>query len=285
MISKPLIINIFCIIWSCFILSCTNTQVQSKKSALCTWLSKPQHVNLKNYKDTFITRYQLLIANDSLNEAASLFDAYGKALDLRFEYDSFYVGACKNFMKTYENKLGNFYKIALNYYLGSQLDFNNEWDSSNIYLKKAYAVNSDDKSELKVKGFAGILLGNHLLMKEKTEEALKQFLLNLKLFETLKDSINQATSMLDIASVYKRLKMYDQNKQYLLASIPLSIAKKDTQNLWKAYNNLARLNELEVNKDTCLHYAKKQNLCLMLGLVRQIFLAATQIIYMAKACF
>ncbi|MBP9069573.1 MAG: hypothetical protein KBG47_08695 [Bacteroidia bacterium] len=237
--------------------SCIQKSSERVKSPLFDWLNKPENVDQKNYRDTFHTNYQSFLTKKDIISAAGLLEAYGNAKDLRYEYDSFYVIQSKQFLQLYGNQISDYYKLALHYYLGSQYDFNGFMDSSSLYLEKAYAFQTKDKESIKLKGFAGIILGNQLLMKEKTEDALSQYLQNLQLFESIHDTVNKATTLLNISEVYLRMKMYDERKNYLFKSIPLCIATKDTQGLWNAYFNLARATELEQNKDSCLFYAIK----------------------------
>lgn len=246
---------------SLFLLNACHNDADKKivrnKAPLAKWLGKPDNFEAKIYRDTFTTNYKTYIANGKIDLAADLLEAFGNTLDLRFEYDSFFVNQCKTFVEKHEIQLGIYHRVALNYFLGSQYDFGSKKDSSVFYLQKAYIIETDDIDALQLKGFAGILIGNQYAQKGLLDQALLQSLQNLKLFETIKDTINQATTYSSISDIYMHMKVYDESDKYNSKAIDLSISVKDTQNILIGYINAARPNSLEIKPDTIMVYSIK----------------------------
>ena len=238
--------------------SCTNKHKEKKfvQSSLYNWLKKPENVDQRNYRDTFEVAFSKLISSNETIEAASLLDAFGNALDLRYQYDSNYLATCKSFLQKFEQQLDGYHQIALSYFIGSQYDLNNEIDSSDIFLNKT-SLKTNDKAALKLKGFAGIILYAHVAKKGKYDKALKQCIENLKLFETIKDSVNVATTYLNMSDVYKQLKMYDESKLYNTKALGIALTTRDTQNIWTGFVNNIRPFGQNFNKDTMLIYARR----------------------------
>jgi len=238
--------------------SCNNEHKNKKieKTPLYNWLNKPENLDQKNYRDTFFLQFNKNVESNQIIEAASLLDAYGNALDLRLDYDSNYIDLCKSFIINHEKQLDPYHQVALNYFIGSQYDIIQSIDSSEVYLNKSF-IETKDPEALKLKGFSGIIIKSHLVQKGLYEKALQQCLLNLKLFESINDSINIATTYLGMADIYKLLKMFEETKLYNAKALDISIAAKDTQNLMTCYMNKIRPFKDEIIKDTCLVYARK----------------------------
>jgi two-component system NarL family sensor kinase len=235
------------------------TQPASKNrviSPLHAWLSKPDNLDNKSYRDTFSAQFNTYINANEITQAASLLDAYGNALDLRFEHDSVYIQCCKAFLSKNEKQLSIYHQVALNYFMGSQYDLFSQLDSSNHYLNKSN-IATEDVEALKLKGFAGIILYAHYAKDGNYNKALKQCLENLKLFETIKDSVNVATTYLNMSDVYKQIKMYEDSKLYNSKALAIAHAVKDTQNIWTAYVNHIRPYGKKITYNTSLIYAKK----------------------------
>jgi two-component system, NarL family, sensor kinase len=233
-----------------------NNETKPEKSALSAWLNKPENVDNKSYRDTFSKAFNTVIAENKIAQASTLLDAYGNALDLRYEYDSLFIKQCKSFLNQYEKQLDIYHQVALNYFMGSQYDFAQQTDSSNFFLTKAY-IKTTNSEALKLKGFAGIILHQHFSKNGKYEQALQQCIQNLKLFESIKDSVNVATTYINMSDVYKQIKMYEESKLYNTKALAIALAVKDTQNIWTAYVNHIRPFGQEINYNTSLIYAKK----------------------------
>lgn len=251
-------IHVYCIILVVLsqTVSCTEQRTSDKAHLkVLSYLSNSNHLPEKAYKKTFQTHLDQLEKAGKIDQAVQLLEAHGDALDIAFLADSDYVKTTKQFLDKHNSQLRVEQTISLNYYLGSQYDFLGDLEKSDTYLVKTQ-LSTDNEDGKKLQSFGRTLIAEHYKRSGKYYDAMIGYLQNIAYYEEQKDTINLTITYNNLSTIYKTLKVYDESEKCLQKGLQLAIATKDTINIWTAYINLSRPNELAVNPQKCLKYAR-----------------------------
>lgn len=224
---------------SCNTSSSNNSEKKNQlKDSMLVWLGNPQHYegNEQLYKNRFTETYNNSINKGNFTMAADALMQYGSVLDMLFLPDSFYIKTSIGFLNNHQNKITEFKKLSVTYYIGSQYNFTQQIDSSNYWLRKTI-VESKDTSILKNTGLANVVLYDNYARAGKLDTALQIAFSNIKIFEHLKDTINLATVYANISDCFSRQKAYKEADVYTNKNLYYSVLIKDTHNIVQAYIN------------------------------------------------
>lgn len=251
-------IHVYCILFVVFsqTISCTEQRTGDRAHLkVINYLRNSNHLSEKEYKKIFQTHFDQLEKAGEIDQAVQLLEAHGDALDIAFLADSGYVKTTEQFLDKYNSQLRVDQTISLNYYLGSQYDLLGDLEKSDAYLVKTQ-LSTDNEDGKKLQSFVRTLIAEHYKRSGKYYEAMNVYLQNIAYYEEQKDTINLTIIYNNLSAIYKNLKVYNESEKCLQKSLQLALATKDTINIWTAYINLSRPNELAINPQKCLKYAR-----------------------------
>lgn len=251
-------IHVYCILFVVFsqTISCTEQRTGDKAHLkVINYLRNSNHLSEKEYKKIFQTHFDQFEKAGKIDQAVQLLEAQGDALDIAFIADSGYVKTTEQFLDKYNSQLRVDQTISLNYYLGSQYDLMGDLEKSDAYLVKTQ-LSTDNEDGKKLQSFGRTLIAEHYKRSGKYYEAMNVYLQNIAYYEEQKDTINLTIIYNNLSAIYKNLKVYNESEKCLQKSLKLALATKDTINIWTAYINLSRPNELAINPQKCLKYAR-----------------------------
>ncbi len=237
--------------------SCKDSQVKAKPSkAILIYLKEVNHLSQKNYIDSFTIHYEKALKERDFKQAAFLLEAYGDALDLAYQSNKAYIKTAENFLAKHGNDVSDFQNRVVHYYIGSQYDLLGDSEKSTYHFLKTQ-ISSGGVEDIKLRASGGMFLATHYKLHGKYYEAMNQTLQNIADYEQTNDSINLASSYINLSLIYKNLKVYNEADRCVEKGLQIFTALKDTIGILSSYVNLSIPKSLDLQPKKCLFFATK----------------------------
>ncbi len=216
------------------------------------WLKTWGNYKDSSYQEVYEKALNKYLAEEDYEKTAYILAAKGNVLDYNLVLDTIYLEQCLDFIGKYGKSISDNSNLEIRYFIGSQLDFNNEVIKSEKWLLDAIRYASKPK-ESKLVGFSYMIMASQQKIKSQLDTAQIYAYRALEIFENNKDTANIGMMQYNLFRIATSLG--DNQAADMALKKMLSFAKiaRDTHNICFSYTSYA-LNA--ANTDTTFNQIK-----------------------------